>query len=422
METDSEQDSRAPEGEKDIKLEDEERTKNLGASTAPPASPADAMSFGQRWWNISLLSVGWCMAVSSFFLQVSNTPSIVLALTGNRGTSTLSFGVMLLTSAISAIPGSLMMGVVGRRWVYLTGGVAAIAGAIIQIFGMRAKSTTLLIIGILPQGYMYALANSLRFAAQDFTLPAERPRALSMLVAGAILSALVGPESSRRARNMIHGSEYTGIYVVVLIIYVVQLLAIGVLAQWGRVRLPPPPAWGGWRASPREIVRSIWEMVNHKSFTLPMLAAAWAYAWMAALTSATPVVMASHGYSLNVRITAIEVHLLCMFGPAFINGSLAKRIGAIRVLLIGFLVKAAATGVYFATGGLWVYFLGLALMGAGWSFSYVAASVLGTQGFMSKIKDPREKILSQVTAEVGTNPSARPATASPHRPRLRDST
>lgn len=69
-----------------------------------------------------------------------------------------------------------------------------------------------------------------------------------------------------------------------------------------------------------------------------------------------------------------------------------------------------------------VYFLGLALMGAGWSFSYVAASVLGTQGFMSKIKDPREKILSQVTAEVGTNPSARPATASPHRPRLRDST
>jgi len=375
----------------------------------PPAGAPTLGSLWDRWRDVGFLSVGWMLAIAAFFIQVSNTPSIVLGLTGgDKGTSTLSLGAMILVAAATAVPGSFVIGRWGHRAAYLTGGAGAVAGAAVQALGMHRGSVALLIVGSIPQGYMYALANTFRFAAQEFVEPRERPRALAMLVAGAVLSAVVGPEVGRSVRGAVPGSPFTGVYVYECLLYVAQLCAVGLAVRWGA--LGARGGSGGAGRGPGGSEKSdgtaavaagaggagggggggVWEALaaplRSPRFTLAMLATAWAYVWMAALMSATPVVMAANGYRLDLRVFVIEVHLVCMFLPAFLSGGWVQRFGPVPVMTAGFALEAVATALYYCRPeGLYVYFVALAVMGVGWNLAYVGASVVGS-GYLGGVQ------------------------------------
>ncbi|CAG9467264.1 unnamed protein product [Pedinophyceae sp. YPF-701] len=402
-------------GSQELTLADDAATGKV--SSAPSrsgqgeASAPEPLTAVQRWRNIAFLSVGWCVAVSVLFIQVSNTPGVVLRLTGSRGLATLSFGIMICMGAVACLPGAATMHRYGRRYTYLAGGLVALGGAVLQCFGMDSENEGLLIVGSVLQGPMYGLANSLRFASAEFALPHERPRALAALVAGALFSAVTGPELARRARDMIDGSPTTGAYVIACILYVVQIVSVCFLVQWHRVPrkkelpvgAPPEPAKPGQDPvrAPRPYAAVVTHCLTSVDFVLAMGAAAWAFGWMASLMGATPVLMSSNGRSRDDSTTVLEVHLISMFLPGFVSGRTVQKFGALNNLLFGFLVLAAGTGVYFVPDAEWMYFVALVLLGVGWNFAYVAASVLGTQYVARQKAAPRDVVMMQGLFDTG---------------------
>ncbi|EFJ48144.1 hypothetical protein VOLCADRAFT_91196 [Volvox carteri f. nagariensis] len=162
----------------------------LGVLQSPPGS---LMTYHRRMLNILGLSMGWCLMISVMFIQLSTTTLAARDYTGSA-TSTLPAGIMMAAATVSMTPGSLLMQRFGRKPVLLISAAAGIGGGVLLVLAAQFKLLWLLIVGSIPLGVCFAQANSLRFAATEFAPAGQQHKALSLVVTGAVLACVVGPE------------------------------------------------------------------------------------------------------------------------------------------------------------------------------------------------------------------------------------
>jgi len=86
------------------------------------------------------------------------------------------------------------------------------------------------------------------------------------------------------------------------------------------------------------------------------------------------------GLSVSDSNFGIQWHIVAMYGPSFITGSLIARFGARRMVALGLLLEAAAATIGLTGTTAMHFWATLAVLGVGWNFSFVGASalVLGT--------------------------------------------
>jgi len=82
------------------------------------------------------------------------------------------------------------------------------------------------------------------------------------------------------------------------------------------------------------------------------------------------------GLPLTASNTALQWHVVAMYGPSFFTGSLITRFGAPRVVTAGLTLLSVAAVV--GLSGITVphFTLGLILLGLGWNFGFVGASAM----------------------------------------------
>jgi predicted MFS family arabinose efflux permease len=121
------------------------------------------------------------------------------------------------------------------------------------------------------------------------------------------------------------------------------------------------------------------------------------YASMVFVMSATPLAAVACGHTSDDAIGIIRMHLIGMFAPSFVTGSLIARFGVTRILLAGAgLLLASALA---ALSGLTLYnfWAALALLGVGWNFLYVGGTTLLTSAYR-----PEERAKTQAANEFIT--------------------
>jgi MFS family permease len=94
------------------------------------------------------------------------------------------------------------------------------------------------------------------------------------------------------------------------------------------------------------------------------------------LMTATPIAMTFCGHPFAATTTVIEWHVVAMFAPGFVTGSLIARVGVMKVIAAGIAVMCLAVAV--ALHGLSTahFVASLALVGIGWNFMYTGATTL----------------------------------------------
>jgi MFS family permease len=112
-----------------------------------------------------------------------------------------------------------------------------------------------------------------------------------------------------------------------------------------------------------------------------VLAAAGSYGIMNLLMVATPLAMAlcSHPYAATALV--LEWHVIGMFLPGLVTGTLITRFGILPVIFTGCLLLLACIAV--ALNGIEVmhFVVALALLGVGWNFAYTGATTLLTHAY-----------------------------------------
>jgi len=96
------------------------------------------------------------------------------------------------------------------------------------------------------------------------------------------------------------------------------------------------------------------------------------------MTSA-PLAMVGCGHSVTDATLGIQWHVLAMYAPSFVTGSLIARYGVQRITGIG--LGLIVLTAFVAISGVTVahFWTALVLLGVGWNFSFIGATTMVTE-------------------------------------------
>ncbi len=321
---------------------------------------------GNEKFNVLLLAIG-----QALFLTTAVTVMTLSGLVGQRLTpspelATLPVSAMMLGTLLSTLPASLLMKRIGRRAGFLLGALAGAVGGALSVVAILQGSFWLFTSASLLLGIYQAFAMYYRFAAADAASDAFRSRAISLVLAGGVISAFLGPWNAGLSGALFPAVPDLGPY---LVITLLALLALGLLAL---LRIP------GEQTALAETQRPLPQIARQPAFPVAVLAAAVGYAVMIMLMTATPLAMQSAGFSRAEAAFVMQWHVLGMFVPSFFTGSLIARFSVERILLAGALILATSIGIAVSGESLGHFLAALILLGIGWNFLFIGGSTLLT--------------------------------------------
>jgi predicted MFS family arabinose efflux permease len=226
----------------------------------------------------------------------------------------------------------------------------------------------------------FGISQHLRFCAAEVAAPESRPRAISLVLAGGVLAAIVGPEMVKRTYNLIPGYDFLATYMYLPILPILTLTLLS-FAQ-----LPAAPAK---TSSPVPIS----SFFARPTFVTAVVASLVGYGTMNLVMASTPLQMFLCGFGVGDSADVIRAHSVSMFLPGFITGRLIQRFGVHRIITIGALLSLSCVIInvqaapYFAT-----FMVALALLGVGWNFMFVGGTTLLTTAY-----EPHERVRMQAT-------------------------
>jgi MFS family permease len=292
---------------------------------------------------------------------------------------------VVLGSAAGAIGLSSLMVRRGRRFGLAFGYVVSVVGALVATASVILLSLPLLLVGTVLIGFGNSSNQLSRYTAADMAPMNRRASAIGVVVWGATIGAVAGPNLAAPAGKIALAlglPELSGPYLV-------PVIFVGAAAVLSFVLLRPDPYQLADESSrhdgafgDRSVAVSVASVLARPSVPVAMVALVAGQFVMVLIMTMTPLHMTDHGHDLAAVGLVLSGHTFGMFGLSPISGRLTDRFGSVPVILAGLAVVALASVMAAAAppdGGA-ILFLALFLLGYGWNLGYVAGSALLTHG------------------------------------------
>ncbi|MBX9612376.1 MAG: MFS transporter [Burkholderiales bacterium] len=270
----------------------------------------------------------------------------------------------------------------GRRGSFQIGLAVAALSALVCAYAAISHNFWLLCAATVVAGYYNANAQLYRFAAAELAEPAWREKAVSMVMAGGLIGAVIGPNLAAQTRTLMH-APFAGAY---LALVGVALLAMVLLAFIRFPPVPPKKAGGGGRP--------LSEIMRQPVFMVAAGAGALSYGVMNLLMAATPIAMQQCGLPFSDAALVLEWHVIGMFAPGFFTGHLIRRFGALSVMGVGVVLMALCIAIALSGIALHQFLGALFLLGVGWNFLFTGSTTLSLSTYAPEEKDRAQGALN----------------------------
>ncbi|MDT8329220.1 MAG: MFS transporter [Roseovarius sp.] len=287
------------------------------------------------------------------------------SLASNICFATLPISLIVLGSMLSATPISHLMQTYGRRAGFMLGAMAGAIGGAVGAYGLYVASFPLFLLGSLLTGTYMSAQGFYRFAAADTASDGFRPKAISYVMAGGLLSAIIGPQLVKLTSQAMV-IPFLGTYLAVI------ALNLGGAFLFLLLDIPKPPVPS--LDAPRGRTRM--ELLKTPRIAVAVICAMVAYALMNLVMTSTPLAVVGCGFTENRAADIVTAHVLAMYIPSFFTGHLIARFGVERIVAIGLLILAAAGAVALQDINIENFFGALILLGVGWNFGFIGATTM----------------------------------------------
>ncbi len=353
-----------------------------GAGQGTGAFPAEDAALVQRR-TIGTLVAAQAVGALGITIGIATASLLAKEISGSERQAGLAQTFQVLGAAVAAYLLARVMAHRGRRVGLALGYLIGALGAFVAVLAGVVGSMALLLVGAAMLGSTTAANSGSRYAATDLASTETRARALSTVVWATTIGAVVGPNltglSARVARTL-GIPELTGPFAIGSIGMLLAALVI-----WLRMR--PDPLFLARRLAGQpeqaDVTGTSWGRVGAAVRERPVLLGAMvglsgAHAAMVAVMVMTPLHMEHGGAELRIIGVVISVHVLGMFAFSPVVGWLTDTVGRGPVLAAGGLVLLVALLFCRAAppGSSAQIFVGLFLLGLGWSLATVASSTL----------------------------------------------
>ncbi len=324
--------------------------------------------------NVALLSACQALLFTNSVTLIAINGLAGYALAADKGLATLPVTAQVIGSALATIPASLIMQRIGRRAGFQIGSGFGLVGGAISTLAIAVSSFWLLCFGTLILGMYGAFGLYYRFAAADSATGEFKAKAISLVLAGGLVGGLVGPALSKWTRDLAQ-PEFLASYASLMVF---SLITMAVLS---RLQIP--------RANEDEATappRALGSIVAQPMFIVAVTLSAIGYGVMSLLMTATPLAMGFHGPPYSSAATVFSWHVIAMFAPSLVTGSLIKRFGLLSVMLAGVALMFVCVAIALAGTTVTHFWVALAMLGLGWNFMYVGGTTLLTESYRSSEK------------------------------------
>ena len=324
----------------------------------------------------------WLLAITQGLFLANNVA--LIAINGLVGREIAPYPWMATLPVMAyVVGGALSTGLVARsqsRWGrkvsfqlgLLVALITALSGAVAIIEGWfwGLVATTAV------AGYYSANGQLYRFAAAELAEPGFREKAVSLVMAGGLLGAVIGPNLAKHTRSLLP-VPFAGAYVALAVLAVLSMLLVF------RITFPPVQA-----ASVNDAdARPMSEIARSPVFIVSTLAAAISYGVMNLLMSATPLAMDMCGMPFSDTALVLEWHVIGMFAPGFFTGHLIRRFGVLPVMGAGLLLYFVCIAIALSGESMQHYVVALFLLGVGWNFVFTGSTTLSLDSYRPQEKD-----------------------------------
>ncbi len=336
------------------------------APGAPNDAAPDAAAAGDRRAraNVLRLAIGQALAGANASVIFATGAIIGIALAPDPSWATVPVSVFVVGMALGTLPTGWLARAYGRRVAFMAGGGAGVLAGLIGAAALLLQSFPLYCAATFCGGLYGSVVQSFRFAAADGASAGFRAKALSWVMAGGVFAGVIGPQ-------LVTWTMYLWSPNLFAVSYLAQagvaLLAIGVLSG---VDLPRPVRAGTAGGRP------LMEIMQQPRFAVAVLCGVVSYVLMNLVMTSAPLAMKMCGLPLAASNSAIQWHVVAMYGPSFFTGSLIARFGSARVVAAGLVLTACAAGVGLLGVTVPHFDVALVLLGLGWNFGFVGASAM----------------------------------------------
>lgn len=324
----------------------------------------------------------WLLAIAQGLFLANNVTFI--AINGLVGLSLAPYPWMATLPVMGyVVGGALSTGLVAasqRRWgrkvSFQLGLLVALLSAVIGMVAVQQQSFWLLVIITVVAGYYSANGHLYRFAAAELADSTYREKAVSLVMAGGLIGAVIGPNLANQTKAWMT-VPFAGAYLALTLLAFVSLVVIS------RINFPPLPD----KAPQAGDGRPLGEILRQPAFMVAVLAASVSYGVMNLLMAATPLAMQVCGMPFSDTALVLEWHVIGMFAPGFFTGSLIKRFGVLEVMGVGVLLNLVCIVIALSGTDLHYFVSASFLLGVGWNFLFTGSTTLSLDAYRPEEKD-----------------------------------
>ncbi len=332
--------------------------------------------------NLFLLILSQVFGFTAATVTVFISGIIGSDLSSLKTLSTLPPSIYVVGTAAATIFAAKIMSIIGRRLGFIFASVAGSISCLIGAYAIMIESFFIFCFAKFILGATMAFTHQYRFAAAESVEKEKAPKAISSLLLAGIVAAFLGIGLANYTKNFVSDYLYVGSYLTLAVLTLIPSFLLFFFKDIREISLV---------SNKENNSRNYSEFFSDPKFLQAITSAAFAYAVMSFLMTATPISMhIVHQLSLEKTGIVLQFHVLAMFLPSLVTGNLIKKFGYSNMMYLGVLFYFFTILLSFFQPSFLNYFISLIFLGIGWNFLFIS----GTSLLVTTYK-PEEKFKAQ---------------------------
>jgi len=323
--------------------------------------------------SVLLLAVCQSLMMSSNTLVVVSSPLVGMALADDKSLAALPLSVQLFMGMLMSVPAAFILEKLGRKRGFMLATLLGMSGGIVSTLAIIQADFWLFVVGIGLLGMFNGFGNYYRFAAADLVDLEHKSRAISYVMIGGVVAAIVGPNLANWTHMVVDSAPFSVSYGSILVLYILSFITLSFVQL--------PNIEHNEESESYRSPRPITQIMIQPKFVVAILSAALGYAVMALVMTASPLAMQHHHHDFSDTSFVIQWHVLGMFAPSFFTGHLIRRFGTNKILFSGIVLGVACVVINLLGTSVSHFWWALLFLGISWNFLFIGGTTMLTETY-----------------------------------------
>ncbi len=293
--------------------------------------------------------------------------------------ATLPISLIIVGSMVSSPLLSALMQSTTRRFGLFIGNLAGLVGSLISFGAIYIKSFELFLLGSFFSGVFMASQAFYRFAATDNCENEFKARAISIVLSGGLVAAILGPTLVKIFSNIYNPVPFLYSYLAIVIINCVGPFILINVQNSSLATSMKSDGKIGSSFKNNEFNRPLMTILKSPVILVTISCSMISYGVMNLIMTSSPIAIVGCGFNTNQAANVVSAHALAMYAPSFFTGKLIEKYGEKLMVAFGMILFLFAILIAFQGINMWNFYFALIFIGIGWNFGFIGSTSLLTK-------------------------------------------